>query len=212
MLSPATALTGSLSQRTYCGNDFGVLRCPMADLVLLRQISTVKYTRVRARLQPSHLFRNGCWLDAKFLSMITSHPVQVVTISSLLQLGLVGILTPFPKRHSLPARRRRNYRRCKVRQGKSSLLHEQACASPVSGQGFFQKRVAGFYCQLPSEKDLINVDMLFLRVVQSWRQRRSRKRSILSANLRTTSDCPKRVMNMLPSCRNSRLVSKRRER
>ena len=39
-------------------------------------------------------------------------------------------------------------------------------------------------CHLPREKDLIHVDQLFLRVAQSWRQRRSQYRRLRVAQKR----------------------------
>ena len=122
------------------------------------------------------VFRNVYLLDAQFLSVITSHLVRAVTnifYFFTVAVGTRGFSGTSTKRHSSPARRRRHSRRCKVRRAQSP--HEQGCASSVSGQGFSKKEARDLAadCHLPSEKDLINVDKLFLRIVQSRRQRTS---------------------------------------
>ena len=132
------------------------------------------------------------------LSKLFRAPSQLVTNIFYLftvMVGTRGLFGTSTKRHSSPARRRRNLRRCKVRRGKRSLLHEQGCASQL-----FQKesRDLAADCHLPSEKDLINVDKLFHRDIQSWRQRRSQYWENIECQSKDDSDRPKRVRHLLP--------------
>ena len=108
------------------------------------------------RLLPGRLFRNGLWLDAHSLSLLTPafwnlHKTSLVACKASSSLK-------------------------EVRRGKRRLLHEQGCASSVSGHSLPREgsRDLAADSHLPSEKDFINVDKLFLlRVIQSWRRRRS---------------------------------------
>ena len=75
----------------------------------------------------------------RFLSMLTSYLEQVVTnifFLFVVAAGTRGLSAASTKRHSSPARRCRNLRRCKMRRGERILFHEQGCAPSVSGQGF----------------------------------------------------------------------------
>ena len=71
--------------------------------------------------------------------MLTSYLEQVVTNIFFLfavAAGTRGLSAASTKRHSSPARRCRNLRRCKMRRGERILFHEQGCAPSVSRQGF----------------------------------------------------------------------------
>ena len=71
--------------------------------------------------------------------MLTSYLEQVVTnifFLFVLAAGTRGLSAASTKRHSSPARRCRNLRRCKMRRGERILFHEEGCAPSVSGQGF----------------------------------------------------------------------------
>ena len=53
-------------------------------------------------------------------------------------------------------------------------------------------------CRVPPEKDFINVDKLFLRVKQSWRQRRSQYWKNVECQSEDNSDAPRSERNLLP--------------
>ena len=53
-------------------------------------------------------------------------------------------------------------------------------------------------CHLLWEKDLINVDRLCRRVIQSWRQRRSQYWKHIECQSNIDSDCPRRARMLLP--------------